>query len=105
MVSGPDGALWFTENGNNQIGRITTAGDFTEYPIPTATSGPFGIASGPDGALWFTENAGNKIGRIATDGTVTEFPVPTANASPSSSPRDPTATSGSPSAARTRSDA
>ncbi|HKD19994.1 MAG TPA: hypothetical protein VKG23_19235, partial [Thermoanaerobaculia bacterium] len=40
ICAGPDGALWFTENGQNQIGRITTAGGFTEYPVTTPTSGP-----------------------------------------------------------------
>ena len=25
LWAGPDGALWFTSNGNNSIGRITTA--------------------------------------------------------------------------------
>ena len=53
---------------------------FTEFPIPTAGSGPTGITTGPDGALWFTETrlAGNKIGRITTAGVVTEFSTPTA---------------------------
>jgi virginiamycin B lyase len=36
MVAGPDGALWFTEIHGNQIGRITTSGQITEYAIPTA---------------------------------------------------------------------
>jgi hypothetical protein len=36
----------------------------TEFSVPTAGSGPYGIASGPDGALWFTENSANNIGRI-----------------------------------------
>jgi hypothetical protein len=40
----------------NQIGRITTEGTITEYPIPTPDSGPNGITAGPDGALWFTES-------------------------------------------------
>ena len=39
----------------SKIGRITTAGVITEFPIPTAGSGPVGIAAGPDGNLWFTE--------------------------------------------------
>jgi streptogramin lyase len=30
IAAGPDGALWFT-NGNNSIGRITTAGVVTIY--------------------------------------------------------------------------
>jgi len=71
--------LWFTEYDANQIGRITTAGAITEYPVPTANSEPQSITAGPDGALWFTEYGGNKIGRITTAGVITEYPVPSAN--------------------------
>jgi streptogramin lyase len=71
ITAGPDGALWFTEALGNKIGRITTAGTITEFPI-TPGSGPTGITAGPDGALWFTESAGN-IGRITTAGLFTEF--------------------------------
>jgi streptogramin lyase len=76
ITAGPDGALWFTEKNGDQIGRITTAGSVTEYPL-TAGSGPFGITAGPDGALWFTEQGTDKIGRITTAGAVTEYAVPT----------------------------
>src|SRR5258706_4225506 len=38
ITTGPDGALWFTESFANKIGRITTAGVITEFPIPTANS-------------------------------------------------------------------
>ena len=51
----------------------------TEFSIPTATSGPYGIAAGPDGNLWFTEGFGNQIGRITTAGAITVghwHPVP-----------------------------
>ena len=61
---GPDGALWFVEKFGNNIGRITTNGTITEYPIPTARSAPWAIGPGPDGGLWFTEAATNKIGRL-----------------------------------------
>jgi streptogramin lyase len=30
ITTGPDGALWFTEGATDKIGRITTAGVFTE---------------------------------------------------------------------------
>ena len=62
------------------IGRITTAGVITEFPTPTASSSPRGIAAGPDGNLWFTETTAtsNQIGRITTAGVVTEFSIPTA---------------------------
>jgi virginiamycin B lyase len=81
ITSGPDGALWFTEFEGNQIGRITTAGALTEYPVVTSLSEPESIASGSDGALWFTEKSAAKIGRITTAGAMTEYPL-TAGAGP-----------------------
>jgi streptogramin lyase len=73
--------LWFVEEqaSVSQIGRITTSGSFTEYPVPTRNSRPYWITAGPDGALWFTEYTVNKIGRITTSGAITEYPVPTVN--------------------------
>ena len=35
IASGSDGNLWFTENGRNAIGRLTPAGVFSEFPIPS----------------------------------------------------------------------
>src|ERR1022692_376814 len=34
IAAGPDGALWFAEFNKSKIGRITTAGDITEYAVP-----------------------------------------------------------------------
>jgi virginiamycin B lyase len=72
IAAGPDGALWFTSD--KSIGRITTEGKMTEYPMPNPQSLPKGITAGPDGAMWFTEYIG-KIGRITMDGVITEYPV------------------------------
>src|SRR5262249_11516195 len=44
--------------------------------IPTADSGPAGIAAGPDGNLWFTEKSVAQIGKITTSGAITEFAIP-----------------------------
>jgi virginiamycin B lyase len=77
IVAGPDGALWFTEYGTDKIGRITTAGAFTEFPLPTAKAYPSSIVVGTDGALWFSEGGAEQLGRITTAGVVTEFPVTT----------------------------
>src|ERR1700743_2564700 len=60
IVAGPDGALWFVEYLGNKIGRITTTGAITEFPVPTSGGGPAGITTGPDGALWFAELGGGK---------------------------------------------
>src|SRR5258708_63573 len=41
----PTNTLWFTENTGNKIGRVTTAGSFTEYVVPTANSAPAAIST------------------------------------------------------------
>src|SRR6266545_3960156 len=85
IVAGPDGNLWFTEYtydaSTAAIGRITTAGSITEFPLPKSFGTPVGIASGPDGNLWFTQTDSENnllalIGRITTTGVITEFPLP-----------------------------
>jgi virginiamycin B lyase len=64
IAMGPDGNLWFTENADNKIGRLSVDGELTEYPIPPADSAPLGIVAGPDGDLWFTESNASQIGQI-----------------------------------------
>jgi streptogramin lyase len=84
IAAGPDGNLWFTEQrvaiaaGDHvgHIGRITTAGHVSEFPIPTHNTGADGIVAGPDSALWFIESSSPKIGRITTAGVITEFNIP-----------------------------
>jgi virginiamycin B lyase len=82
ITAGPDGALWFTNQ--NSIGRITTSGAVTLYPLPGAYPRPNHITAGPDGALWFTDQAtkvsetsitGGSVGRITTSGAVTIYPL------------------------------
>ena len=82
ITAGPDGALWFTEEAANRIGRITTAGSVTHFTIPTSASEPAEITPGPDGRLWFTEFATNKVGAIATSGAIQEFSVPGSGSNP-----------------------
>ena len=66
----------------DKIGRITTGGVISEFPLPRDGRNPTGIATGPDGALWFTETDGNRIGRITTAGAITEYPLPAAGSFP-----------------------
>lgn len=53
-----------------------TTGKITEYPVPTASAGPQGIAAGPDGNLWFTELWGDNVAKITTSGAITEYALP-----------------------------
>jgi virginiamycin B lyase len=73
ITAGPDGALWFTDSGNGEIGSIATNGTIT-MQVAISDGVANGITAGPDGALWFT-SGGNPahIGRITTGGSVTMF--------------------------------
>jgi virginiamycin B lyase len=69
IVAGPDGALWFTESFLDRIGRITTNGTATDYPLYAGAPGSqnlglTGIAFGPDYSIYFTEKNKNAIGRL-----------------------------------------
>lgn len=80
IAAGPDGALWFTEDGTNRIGRITTAGAYTEYALPPGYANPSAITRGPDNALWFlTGEPIAAIGEITTTGSISMTPVPVAD--------------------------
>jgi virginiamycin B lyase len=76
MTAGPDGALWFSEEGTSRIGRMTATGAFAgEVTIPnsanpTPCSDPSfvppldQIAVGSDNRLYFTEPRDDQIGSI-----------------------------------------
>jgi virginiamycin B lyase len=81
IAAGPDGGMWFTENGAPDIGRITTGGTITNFPTAKNVS-PWAIVNGPDGALWFTDLGTNAIGRITIAGAITEFPIAPPQADP-----------------------
>jgi streptogramin lyase len=72
ITAGPDGNLWFTEQRDRNVGRITPAGVITEFHVGDI---PSGIAAGPDGNLWFTQGVG-LIGRITPTGVLTQFRLP-----------------------------
>jgi virginiamycin B lyase len=77
ITVGPDGALWFTENAIDKIGRVTTSGSVSEFSTGiTGSAQPESIATGQDGNLWFTENGLGKVASISTSGTVVEYLTP-----------------------------
>jgi hypothetical protein len=71
ITSAPDGALWFTNETIDGIGRITTAGAITIYhsSVPLGFLGQ--ILPGPDGTIWFIRSNGSGnvgISRIGMNG-------------------------------------
>jgi streptogramin lyase len=75
ITVGPDGALWFTDEGWPAITRMTTAGQTSVFSVPTQNSLE-GIVTGPDGNLWFTAVFDNQVGKMTPSGTVTLYNVP-----------------------------
>lgn len=75
IAAGPDGNIWFTEQAQDQVGRITPTGSVTEFSAGDQFGNPLDIVAGPDGNVWFTEafSNGHGIGRITPSGSVTEF--------------------------------
>jgi virginiamycin B lyase len=74
---GSDGAMWFTEEGSQAIGRLTTGGAYTDFSLNDRYAVPTGITAGPDGALWFADDGGpTAIGRMTTSGKLKTFPIP-----------------------------
>ena len=54
-------ANWFNMPG--YIGKVTTTGVVTEFPIPTTTTGF--LTWGPDGNLWVTDPNSNQIFKVS----------------------------------------
>ena len=77
ITSGPDGAVWFTNERARSVGRITSSGSISARAASGVSASPGAITAGRDGALWFVDG-GNKIARLSPRGALTEFPVPSA---------------------------
>jgi streptogramin lyase len=70
--------VWFTDARTNSIGKLDTRDEKIELVnIPTANSGPMGIALSPDGeSIWFTEITGNKISSMDIESKrILEYPI------------------------------
>ena len=83
ITNGADGNLWFTEGTEfvpSQIGRITPAGDITEFGPACAFCIVTDIIQGPGNVLYYTSND-PILGRITTDGVILDpIAIPNSNA-------------------------
>ena len=79
ITTGVDGNRWFTESSEflpAAIGRVTPAGDVTEFGPACSTCILTDIAQGPGDVLFFTSNEAF-LGRITTAGQFLEpIPIP-----------------------------
>lgn len=84
MAMGPDGSLYFTENGGSRVRRITPDGRLVRVagngftgngpdgvPALQAPLGDlWGIAVGPDGSVYVADRSYHRVRRISPDGTL-----------------------------------
>jgi virginiamycin B lyase len=80
---GPDGALWFTEQMANKLGRLDpNTGEFKEYALVEGeNSGPHGLVADSEGNIWYTANFGGYIGKLdPRTGKVTQYKMPSEKA-------------------------
>ena len=78
IVAGSDGNLWFYSAGAAPaIVKMTPAGTFTAYPMPTLGEIADNMVVGPDGAIWFSDMGTTSIGTITPSGNITEYPLTT----------------------------
>ncbi|CAA9282525.1 MAG: hypothetical protein AVDCRST_MAG57-3948, partial [uncultured Blastococcus sp.] len=74
IVTGPDGALWFTEQGPGRIGRLSVEGALREFGLIRPGSKPRMLAAG-NGAIYYTDPLAGQLGRLDLDGRVKETSV------------------------------
>lgn len=74
---GADGALWYTAQQANAIGRLDPAtGTIKQYVLTRTNSGPHGLVSDSAGNIWFTANYAAYIGKLdPKSGKITEYKI------------------------------
>ncbi len=78
------GNLWFPMPMSNSIGELNLSSNtFSQWGVPTAGAGPWGIAIDHNGMIWFTEHFTNQIGEFdPTNQTFKEIATPASNSQP-----------------------
>jgi streptogramin lyase len=87
IAPGPGDDIWFTEQGSNAVGVMSTSGALLKkFTVPDANLNPdpLGITEGPEGAMWFTENSANQVASVTATGKITLYPLPSAAFGPQS---------------------
>ena len=84
MVFDKDGAMWFTVQGGNFVGRLTPElGEVGLIAVPTPRARPYGIELDSNNTPWVVEFGTNKIASINKEGmTLTEHELPSSDARP-----------------------
>jgi streptogramin lyase len=79
IVAGPDGNLWYADEGQQAIVKFTTSGSTTEYFANNSLATQITASAG---ALWFLAPGTDQIGEASTSGDIGEFGAPDITAGP-----------------------
>ena len=70
ITTGSDGNIWFSEAGNQRVGRITPQGTVTEFPATTMWVRD--LCPGPDGEIWIAIAGNGHLGHMSTTGVASQ---------------------------------
>jgi virginiamycin B lyase len=82
IVAKPDGTIWFNDEYQPAIWRMSKSGSVTRYALPDTHGWVEDLTIGPGGSIWFTEFGGfqegdeiarPRVGRISQDGQIVEY--------------------------------
>lgn len=74
IVRSSTGALWFSEEGGQRLGRLYPGGTIVEFDVPGNVRGTGALAAGADGTIFFvtgSERAWIEIGSFSSDEKLT----------------------------------
>lgn len=78
IAVGPDGMVWYTDGGDNAIGRLAPNGAVDQVTDPSRS--PSGVAVSPDGVAWVADSHVGRLYRVTQSLSVDTLTVPGAMA-------------------------
>ncbi|MGZ5362367.1 MAG: Vgb family protein, partial [Solirubrobacterales bacterium] len=82
IALGDDGAYWIAQFAGNNLGRLTTDGDYRTLGGFGAGSGPRFVTSGPNNTLWVSLETAKKVARVTGVKPIPETTITLGPASP-----------------------
>jgi streptogramin lyase len=76
IIAGPDGAMWFLDETEASLARLTVDGSFSEFSLGSAAKGDtVALTVGSDGKFYIVDESANIV-RATTGGTIESFNIP-----------------------------
>ena len=76
IAAGADGAVWFTIDRSDVIGRVQN-GTIQRISTSGRNLEPLGVGAAPDGAAWFTDAVAGAVARVTPTGEVSRLKLDT----------------------------